>query len=358
MMVSKRQKKLARVLDFEFVEIICMLSEGPTSSFDGVFCLSVVFVCTALHKLVKSGHLKLKGVVIVFPVPTGTATYRTEMSQMHEAYEKHKKDYTKAYTVAGVRATQPEFRRIKLLFHEAVCKVLEAHAGTMEMLILTLTMPENLEVLRTFLKIVSRCTSVTDMDMDVRGLVHHDSCTVDLVFEVEAVVKDMQKMKNLSWTGFFDKIESTEVLVKQLPPSVESLRLAGNISPAMGTNMRYAMMWKFLANGLPNLKKVDLAGYREQDKSLGQSANLVHKLFDDNSIVERVILPAKWTSRFEACVFDSVGALCGHADRLARTRGKRLTIVISNTDVEMRVAQVQCVRDLVDQHGTTNVVVE
>jgi hypothetical protein len=364
---SKRQNKITPVPDlkliavvpvFDLVHTISILSEGRTSQFDGLFCLSIVFVCTALHKLVKSGHLKLKGVVLVFPVPTGTGIYTNKMSQMQEAYDKHNKDYTEAYTLVGVRATQPEFRKMKPLFHDVVCKVLEAHAGTIEMLSLRLTMPQNREVFRTFLKIVSTCTNVTDMDMDVRGLIGNDSCTVDLAWEVEAVVKNMQKMKNLSWTGFFDKIESTEVLVKQLPPSVESLRLAGNISPAMGTNMRYAMMWKFIANGLPNLKKVDLAGYREQDNSLGQSANLVHKLFDIDSIVERVILPAQWTSRFEACVFDSVGAICRHADRLALTPGKRLTIVISNADARTRLAHVQCVRDFVDQRGTTNVVVE
>jgi hypothetical protein len=246
---------------------------------------------------------------------------------------------------------------MKPLFHDVVCKVLEAHAGTIEMLSLTLTMPPNREVFRTFLKIVSSCTNVTDLDMDVQGLIGHDLCTVDLAFEVEAVVKNMQKMKNLSWTGFFKRTNS-EVLVKQLPPSVESLRLAGNISPAMGTKIRYAMLGQFLTNRLPNLKEVDLTGYIEHDNSLGQTANLVTRLFDYHSVVKRVILPAEWTPQFKACIFIAVGALCLHADRMMRTRGERLTIVISNTDAMTRVAHMQYLRGLVGQRRTTNVVVE
>jgi hypothetical protein len=375
MMVSKRQKKIARVPDlkliapvpdlkliapvpdFDLVETICILSEGEKSLFDGLFGLSIVSVCRALHKLVKSGHLKLKGVVLAFPVPTGTGIYKNKMSQMQVAYENHKKDYTEAYTLVGVRATQPEQRKMKPLFHDVVCKVLEAHAGTIEMLSLTLTMPPNREVFRTFLKIVSSCTNVTDLDMDVQGLIGHDLCTVDLAFEVEAVVKNMQKMKNLSWTGFFKRTNS-EVLVKQLPPSVESLRLTGNISPAMGTKIGYAMMFHFLVNGLPNLENVDLTGYVEQDNSLSLNAHLLSRLCDFNSVVKRVILPAEWTPQFKASIFVAVGALCLHADRLARTRGERLTIVISNTDAMTRVAHVQYLRGLVCQRRTTNVVVE
>ena len=130
------------------------------------------------------------------------------------------------------------------------------------------------------------------------------------------------------------------------------------MSQAMGTKIRYAMLGQFLTNGLPNLKEVDLTGYVEHDNSLGQTANLVTRLFDHHSVVKRVIFPAELTPQFKACMFAAVGALCRHADRLADTRGERLTIVISNTDVEMRVAQVQYIRGLVDQRLTTNVVVD
>ena len=50
-----------------------------------------------------------------------------------------------------------------------------AHARTVEVLSLTLTMPAKLEVLHTFLGIVSSCTSVTDMRMDMRNLIGHQS---------------------------------------------------------------------------------------------------------------------------------------------------------------------------------------
>jgi hypothetical protein len=319
-----------------------------------------VLVSKALHELVKCGHLKLKGVVIVFPVQTANTIYAVEISKMHKAYDKHKTDYAKAYTVVSVKATAPKGRSVISLFYKVVCEVLEAHTGTVEVLSLTLRMPLKLDVLRTFLGIVSSCTSVTDMRMDMRGLLGHGWCTVDLARSVEAVVTKMQNLENLSWTGFLYEKEvhhaDDKSLLYMIPSSLVSLRLAGKISFYMGRKNRFALMEMFGHNKLPNLRVVDLNAYREDDASRDYSAFLLQRLCDENSIVERVILPAQWTYRFKVWGHLSIISLCQHANRMRLSNGG-LTIVFSNTDASTSQAQQQYVTDILHYAGS-NIVVE
>ena len=343
--MAMRPSKKARGFDVLFLYMLNILCQGKESPFDGVFCVSGVIVCKALQKLFLSGRLKFD-MVIVFPVPG--LNYKDRLLQMQSAYDKYNIKYANGYTVVGIRATAPNRVRLTSLFYQVVGNMLRAHVGTVEALSLTLAMPLKLAGLHTFLRIVSSCTSVTDMHMDVRDLIGHDSCTVDVARKVETVVANMKKLLSLSWTGFFFELKTYEAndeandefLLYMIPSSLVSLRLAGTISSFTGKNNRFVLMDMFRNNKLPNLRVVDLNAYREDEVSLDSSAHLLQRLCDKNSIVERIILPAQWTSTLQVSRYLSVAALCGHAKHLMLSN-KRLTIVISNTDASTSQAQQQ-----------------
>jgi hypothetical protein len=352
-----------------FVHILSILCQVKASPFDGLFPALVLLGCKTLREIVLDGRLKLRAVVLVFPTIAPYYDelgqhYDQEMRDMQLAIKAYKKRYAKVYSVVGVKAAAPTDEAASTRFYRVLSKVLGAHAGTVEVLCLTLTFATRVAVLYKFLDVVRSCENVTNLKMDMTGIISNRLCTQFLARQVESVVQDMQKLLHLSWTGFFYErvMHQTEwtpertLLLHILPESIVSLRLAGQVSYDMNQKNRHALLHKFGHNELQNLVVVDLNAYRHDDHSF-TSLHLYTRLSDVNSNVARVILPAEWTSNFKVMGDVSIESMLSQGKELLGT-GKRFTVVVSNTNAVEREAQVRYITDIMHAQDKPNVSVE
>ena len=140
-----------------FVTVLWTLCEKDNTFFNGLVPTSVALRCRVLYELVRSGRLKCKSVVVVFPAVTvrnSASTYKERLLHMQRAYRQCTERFPWAYTVVGVSGNAPSHRCVSSLFYDVMRKMLKRHVGTVSVLRLTLSRPRGLKALHDFLEVL------------------------------------------------------------------------------------------------------------------------------------------------------------------------------------------------------------
>jgi hypothetical protein len=365
-MPSQKKRKIWHTAGL-FSTVLWSLCEKDNAFFNGILPTSVALGCKVLRELVHSGRLKCKSVLLVFPAVTernSAFTYNKRLLHMQHAYRQCTGRFPWAYTVVGVTACAPRHRGVSSLFYDVMRKMLRRHVGTVSVLRLTLSRPSQVKALHAFLEVLSTCTNTLDLQMDVRKLVMHASCDECLARKVEAVVCEMKKLRRLSWSGFFEEddvlyISDQEVLVGQLPNSIEELRMAGTMTQAMTEANKNAFLFKFEQNTLQNLKLVDLYNYEHKAGDHVNQGHVHTALAHENSRVDRLILSKDWMQENRIAWGDSIVAVCRQGMWLsAADSDKVFTVVILQPDAADSAMQVAFVEGAVRARKLGNVAVE
>jgi len=353
---------------FDLIHVIGFFDGGKTSPFDVIRRLlgnELILSNDTLRGYVVSGILTLNRITLEIGDLGLNATngMYDEMFKRINASKAARRasERLRVESVGGITATTPSRLVDRKVWFRKMREQLLEHARTITSLKLTLRMPHETQVLPWFFYAIQTCRGVTELDMHVEGIVGHEACDGALVYRLEATVKGMPCLKDVTWIGqHYLPIPLTrdDGLLANLAPTIESVTLAGQrISITMDKSYARILTARFADGTLQNLVNFNLSGYVATATAATAGLHLCGVFAHESSNVQKLTLPAEWGDEFETFLEASVLTVAARGEAML-CADRPFTLVVCHPDDGEAAEQVLYLVNLLRNNNKTNVVVE